>query len=659
MKVFLKDYLNINLSEKVNVIFCFPKQSFSLLNYKEIKDNVNLYRNNTLLKQFKDYILSNPYIDKYKNASFYLSKRNKFTKLNENKTISQLGLKNGDTIYISYYEPRAETEEICNSERVVLPEKGSVPPPQTENITPNLPKKKKWLINLLIGLTVLLVLIACIIAFFLCLKQKPPKIFEKEKLIINKVYPLNRPFIFNSKQINEVKIEGEKINNENSYQNFNKTSDFFFITRNAYIEKDENALIEKKWYSGYIGIFHLIQPNATHDNHIIYDKKINNFLNITKKSLKERDVYYQTNESNYCFINIEFYQNGEIKNIYLPDGFLLSYYSYIEEIIKLLIPKISKDLYIESIDKKLNEFNEMNNNQQNDSISEGDLRNLNFKKEKKNLNFKYYKKKLANNDDNNNNDDTSNQLNNNEISYTLEDYLSPPLTKSIEYELREANIINDSSYDNNISDILIDNNKLNNSNYSNLTECTIKSIETDDIKMEGGAINTTIYSIIDSDGFLQSVYEISTSLMKAPEESEEETDEETDNLYNQIYNNNNNQISFQQAKETDKEGLQKNNISFGIDFIFTNSSNIINSTSNFINEEINKQLYDYFDSFEYHLYKDEINNSDFVIEVEENDGDNRLLSESENSDNSYYGMKMITYMKQLYKWNENGESNVF
>ena len=53
-------------------------------------------------------------------------------------------------------------------------------------------------------------------------------------------------------------------------------------------------------------------------------KKINNFLNITKKSLKERDVYYQTNESNYCFINIEFYQNGEIKNIYLPDGFLLS-----------------------------------------------------------------------------------------------------------------------------------------------------------------------------------------------------------------------------------------------------------------------------------------------------------------------------------------------
>ena len=42
-------------------------------------------------------------------------------------------------------------------------------------------------------------------------------------------------------------MEGEKINKENSYHNFNKTSDFLFITRNAYIEKDENEnnLIEK------------------------------------------------------------------------------------------------------------------------------------------------------------------------------------------------------------------------------------------------------------------------------------------------------------------------------------------------------------------------------------------------------------------------------
>ena len=53
--------------------------------------------------------------------------------------------------------------------------------------------------------------------------------------------------------------------------------------------------------------------------------------------------------------------------------------------------------------------------------------------------------------------------------------------------------------------------------------------------MEGGLVNTTIYSLIDENGFLKSVLEISTSLMKSPEQSEEENDEDTDYLYSQIY----------------------------------------------------------------------------------------------------------------------------
>ena len=138
----MKDILNINLSGKINVIFYFPKQSFSLLNYKEVEENVNLYKKYTLQKQFKDYILSNPYLVKYKNASFFLNKKNKFIQLDGNKTISQLGLKNGDIIYISNYEPKVETDEICNSERVVLPEKEGMPLPQRGNEVHNLPKKR-------------------------------------------------------------------------------------------------------------------------------------------------------------------------------------------------------------------------------------------------------------------------------------------------------------------------------------------------------------------------------------------------------------------------------------------------------------------------------------------------------------------------------------
>jgi hypothetical protein len=263
---------------------------------------------------------------------------------------------------------------------------------------------------------------------------------------------------------------------------------------------------------------------------------------------------------------------------------------------------------------------------------------LNFNQKQKKHSSNFIKKRLSD-------DSNTNKTNNSEITYTLEDYLTQPQTKSINFEFREVNIINDSIYDND-TDYNINNNGIDHSNYSNLTECSIKSIESDELKMEGGLVNTTIYSLINDEGFLQSVYEISTSLMKPPDEDEE--DEDTDILYSQIYNNDN-QISLKQAKESDNNGTQKNNISFGITSFYTNSSNIINCTNHFINEEINKKLYDYFDSFEYELYNNIINN--ISISSEEENNENRYLSEKENNGNSYYGMKKITYMKQLYKYN--------
>ena len=704
MKKVLTDHLSINNSKKINVLFCFPKQSFSHSKYKEVKENVALFKNSTLIKQFRYYIMSNTLLQEYRNASFYLNKGNKYIKLDKDKTISQLRLKNGDIIIISYYEPKIIQQETHNSERNELKDEENISEPEiyiknqnleqkvitTEKIEhlptndnlslkKNIPKKKKWIKYLIIGLLILLALVIFIIVYFL-LKKNPqtPLVFQKEKLIVNKSYPENRLFMFNSKQVNEMIIEGEKINRENSYHNFNKTSDFIFITRNAYIEKDENNLIEKEWYSGYIGIFHLIVPNTTHNNHIIYDKTINGVLNITRNESNEKDIFYESNETNYCFIKLEFYKNGEIKNIYLPKGFLLGYYSYIEEIVKLLIPKISEHLYIESIDDKLNEIIEQDNNEKNDSYFKEDeedkedkeheiskegetgeegeeeegeedeeegnnnyLRILKMKKREKYLNYKNSIRKLS--------DEDNNELNNSEISYTLENYLTPPLTEFIEYDLREAKLINDSLYDI-TTDIMIDNNGINMSNYTNLTECTIKSIETDEVKLEGGLVNTTIYSLIDEQGFLKSVYEISTTLMKPPDESEEENDEETDYLYSQIYNQDN-QITLEQAKEADKEGFQKNNFSFGIDSFFSNSSNIINCTAHFIDENVNKKLYGYFDSFEYILYTNETNNSDYSIKDDEYDNNYRSLSENENVENSYYGMKKITYMKQLYKYN--------
>ena len=326
-------------------------------------------------------------------------------------------------------------------------------------------------------------------------------------------------------------------------------------------------------------------------------------------------------------MKIEFYQNGNIKNIYLPNLFPLEHFSFIKEIIRLLIPKISKNLYIDSIEDELNKITEINKNEENYTNNNISYENetFNFNDEEtqrkylRNLNtiqkFNYIKRKVnSNNTIYNSNNSNNSNYNNSEISYICEDYVTQQLSKSIDFDLREVNIINDSINDN-YTDTNNDNdaNKQNNSYFSNLTELSIRSVETDEIKIEGGLVNTTIYSIIDDKGFLESVNEICISLMKSPEEEEEkgeeensELDEDMQLLYNQIYNNDN-QISLEQALESDKEGIQKNNVSFGISKFYTNSSYIINCLEHFINEEINKKLYKYFDNFKYELYVEQNN----------------------------------------------------
>ena len=472
-----------------------------------------------------------------------------------------------------------------------------------------------------------------------------------------------------------MKIEGEKINETNSYHNFSQTSDFIFITRDSFLEKNKETLTEKIWYTGYIAIFNLIIPNTTHDNHLIYDENINNYLNITQKESSSRDIYYVNNRSNYCFAKIEFYHNGEMKNIYLPKGFLLEYYSYIKENIKLLIPKISENLYVDSIEDKLKELIETNNNEESNESDmedfiedyeeenekegkeENNLRNLNLDKKKKYSNILYINRRLF---DNNNNISNYNNSNGSKITYSQEHYLTKPLSKSINYEFRQANTIDNFNsfsdfFTDGFSDYYSNINRLNDNNsYSNLTEYTMKSIENDELKMEGSLANTTIYSIIDDEGFLQYVIEKSTSMMKSPEaDGEDKYDEETEALYNQVYNNNN-QIPLEQALKNQNDNSLKNNISFCITYIYSNSSIIINCTDHFINESINKKLYEYFDNFTYELYNETINKTDISNNLYTSDEDlnftARYLSEQENNV-AYYDMKNMVYMKQMFKQN--------
>ena len=48
----------------------------------------------------------------------------------------------------------------------------------------------------------------------------------------------------------------------------------------------------------------------------------------------------------------------------------MGFFSYIEEIIKLIIPKISKNFYVDSIENKLNEINELYTENDNGNITD-------------------------------------------------------------------------------------------------------------------------------------------------------------------------------------------------------------------------------------------------------------------------------------------------
>ena len=95
---------------------------------------------------------------------------------------------------------------------------------------------------------------------------------------------------------------------------YTQISDLFFIVRERHIEKDNIKKIEKEWYSGYIGFLNVTFNNQTHDMMSIYDKKLYQIIN--KKNLRRLDEsysQYKENNTNICFIKLEFYQNGEIK----------------------------------------------------------------------------------------------------------------------------------------------------------------------------------------------------------------------------------------------------------------------------------------------------------------------------------------------------------
>ena len=627
------------------------------LTYQSQTQTLKIKREDNLNDVFKNFLLQNNLKLLEPKYYFFLIKNEKVEKqLSKEKKIFELDLDENDEILISYKElhlsrnkeqykvnicqnnlssnEKEETSKVSfNQEKPNIHNyKNDIKPKKRRNIknrkenmqketensrvdimngtiiyNRNINKESKYLllkiILFILSVLILIGIIIIIIKFYFKSNKKQPNEIniKQDNLIIQKKYPPNLYMRFMSKKESLITVESQEIKNENKSSIIYQISDFIFIIRDKFIEKDQINKIEKEWYEGYIAFMKITLKNETNDMTLVYDKILNNNINKKNNSrIDKEDLQYIGEEGNICFVRLDFYQNGEIKNYYIPNNFSIDNFVFVEDVAKLIIPKISSNLYVKSINDTLNEILSDNTTGIPSNIILNSTRRILSQKKnnKSKVQQDLYKTLTIN---------SSGQINFTEKNTTedieLEEYLTEPSTESINLDLREANIFNDSN--------------------SNLTQFSMGNVESDDFKMEDSIKNVTTYSIINDEGILESVQELSTTIFKS-------------------------QISDDDMENNNEEGSQFNNIRFNISNLLVTSSHIINCSEYYINEELNQFLYKYFDSYTYKLYEEEeekVNN----YTLEDNGEINKIRNLQEI--NEFYGQKKISNTKKIYSYN--------
>ena len=497
--------------------------------------------------------------------------------------------------------------------------------------------RKRNIIAIIVGIVLIFAILLSIgITLLVLLKRKPKKIkkiiedddgnednggnengeneeeynFQKEDLIVERNYPKNIFFRFSSIKKTEMEAEGQDFKKKNSSNTLSAITDLFFIVREEYLENDIENKIKKNWYTGYIGILNLTIRNETNDTITIYDKTLYEYLNQNNlESLENIDLQYIGGEDGkFCFIKIDFYQNGEVKNYYLPKGFQYINFITIDEFVKIIIPKISSNIYVESIYDSLNEsmpfYNDEENeyddndnetyyknetdNETNYSENENENETIYNDNDNETVYSDNYNTNNYNEKDSDNNDEEDNiikkkliirnlnQNNNNyhrnykpykdykqyklhsvkhssyervhkrKLSEDTNDTIDENTTETINYYLKDVDVEEyfSTPLTNSTNLDFREANNFNNSKNSNLTELSIKTIENDNGRIEGSQINTTTHILLDKNGLLQSAEEIMTTSMTSLENNDEDEDDEETILLKKEIYNENNQISI-------------------------------------------------------------------------------------------------------------------
>ena len=418
--------------------------------------------------------------------------------------------------------------------------------------------------------------------------------------------------------------------------------------------------------------------------HLNYNEELHKFIQsidgTKKRNLRKLNESIEpsilNDDKELCFVKINFYENGEIKDIFYPKEFNIDNMVYIDKITKLIIPKLSKNLYTENIDAKIDKLNKILQGIYEEEEEEEKIENTfldnelhqeifdeNYESDKDLIanrendvilrkNSESEKENFYNTDDLNNQSDSGDIINNDINESLSEGEIDKENSKSLNDEATK----------------FVYKGIEENETFINITDFELENVESAHAKLDGSVLKRIKNSFIDEKGMLVFISESEDMTIVQPEGNSNELTMEEKKLKSDIYNENN----F--IPRNDDENFLGKDMSFNLSNIKTENLNNVSLYKNIINEELATNIFKYFDNFSYIRYNNEEDDKEKKIRIlkeikddflkENNDIDpseieiehSKLLNKKKNKRNlqatsTYYGMKNIETEKILFKYN--------
>ena len=197
------------------------------------------------------------------------------------------------------------------------------------------------------------------------------KVYTTEELIIQKrpYYPIYILFLYKINKIMNISLESDlkKNMNESNMTKIKEYMDFCLLIREENQEIVEEQNLIKYLYTGNIFLLNLTINKGTYDMSLKYNDELHQFINSSniesKRNLRTLDENTDSlrinDEKEICFVKINFYENGNSKDIFYPEGFDIENMIYINKIAEFILPKLSKNLYTENFKEKITQIDKI------------------------------------------------------------------------------------------------------------------------------------------------------------------------------------------------------------------------------------------------------------------------------------------------------------